>query len=338
MQLLVWLVAAFACNRSESAREPASVETLAESAVPATESPPRPVFALPSAQRLARFPVESNLLVGLRGDALRKSLLHSWLATLVEAKAGASLAKLRQCGLDLLGATDSVLIAGDHRTGRYLMEVSGLTRAGFRRCGATKNKRPAISVADKGPITTIKVNRSKGGPRMRLRRLLLAWTDDDSFITGPEWTAAQLSARLEPASGLATGHALVSLARRIELDAAVWAALIPHEPAPVPLLGDRLYTSVYGAVGVSDGLRVVAGVYMVSARDAEAIVLGLSELLTTRVPPSLRPLMSKVSVRTSKNAVTFDLQLSESDVTDLTQNHVVRAVLTGQSTGSGAPQ
>ena len=203
------------------------------------------------------FSADSDFIAGVNGAELRKSKYFDEVKKKLPGEAMATLARFKECGIDVVGGLSSAVIAGQTTSKEALIQVNGFYRNELKMCDGVQG----VTIVDEGPLSIV------SGPQ---KEQVLGWVGEGSFITGMDLGKAQISERLAAKSGVDKHDELMSMLGRVDTSAAVWMAFYPPGgKMPVPMVGDL--QGIFASVWLDGGLKLDLGIRMKSSSDAEKL-------------------------------------------------------------------
>ncbi len=258
------------------------------------------------------FPKDSDLLVGINGAKARGASQVDQVLRQAPPRVAAVIAKLKSCGIDVVKGLDTAFIAGNSKTQRGVISIKGFSKSQIEQCGQVAKE---LALGTNGNLTSMTVN---GRP------VNLAWVNDSTFLTGPNWSGKDLQ-NLAGGNGGADGNRdLMGLVGEVDGDAALWFVFAP--PKDSPLLGAMSsmggpVQALFGSVSVSGGgLTIHIGVRSKDADSASQIAAAIKMVLPQvegLAGKEIGAMAKKVEVSSSGDKVKLKVSLSKDDLAAL---------------------
>lgn len=253
----------------------------------------------------AVFPKDSDVVLGIDGPSLRHGHYKRLEAALPDS-ARQAVAQLRSCGIDPVEGVERLVAAGSSKSRRVLARITGFTRQDFTQCGEVARE---IKIAGQGEAMTF---------TMRGKTSHVAWLDERTILTGPAWTAPELSDLAAGKGGLHDQDDLMDMVAEVDTAAPLWLAWAPEGGSiEVPMVGHVL--GARGTLSMATGLEVKLAAKLAShqeARDAAA-------LLDAALPQfkedagDLAPLLDKIQVEVDDDTVRAEVSLTPAETARL---------------------
>ena len=267
----------------------------------------------------AVFPRESDVLLGIDGPALRHGHYKRLEAALPDSGRQA-VAQLRSCGIDPVEGVERLIAAGSSKTRRVLARITGFTRQDFTQCGEVARE---IKIAGQGESMTF---------TLRGKTSHVAWLDERSILTGPAWTAPELTELAAGKGGLDRQDDLMDMVDEVDTAAPLWVAWAPADgPMEVPMVGHIL--GARATLSMASGLEVVLAAKLASYQEAKDAVA----LLTAALPQfkedagDLAPFLDRIQVEADGDTVKAEVSLNPSEtarlISAVESNPTVRSAL-----------
>jgi len=258
------------------------------------------------------LPKDSDLLIGINGAKARGASQLDEVLRQAPPRVAAVLSKLKSCGIDVVKGLDTVYIAGNSTTQRGVLAIKGFNKGQIEQCGQVAKE---LALTTKDNLTSMTVN---GRP------VYLAWADDSTFLTGPNWAGKDLQNLASGSGGADSNSDLMNLVGEVDGDAALWFVFAP--PKDSPLLGAMSsmggpVQALFGSVSVSGGgLTIHVGIRSKDADSASQISSALKMVLPQvegMAGKEIGAIAQKVEVSSSGDKVKLKLSLSKADLDTL---------------------
>jgi hypothetical protein len=338
-------LAAFGCSKDKKKKKgetPAKGKTAGKEKVAAKPGAARAATgsagAPAAAGSFAKFPKDSNIVLGITGDKLRSSTLLKPLLPKLTARAGKGLAKMKECGVDVVGGLKTAAVGMNQKTEKGVFELSGFTKAQFDACAKkAKEDGKKITVTHDGNFTTVKDEKGE--------ELLVRWTGTNTMLGGPKGTTkADLDAAASGKGGLDSNADMMALLSKVDASAAVYFAMqMPPEKQKTPM---GTLKGAYGSINFDAGIKLNAGAQMASADEAKKAVDKANQQMGAMKSGPFGKFLNKLVLKADGANVAVQLQLSDAEVKELTtmimQNPMLQMLMKrgmggGMGGGMGAP-
>ena len=262
------------------------------------------------------LPVDSEIVLGLDVDQVRKSALWSPIESKLTAAGGASLTAFKQlCGFDPMTTIHGITVGIKHvkqPTPDGVMVVRGLDRPQLMGCMARAQQRTPRAVAiDDGFVT---VSATGGDPGT----VTFAFVDASTVVAviGPTAGKAELVAVLAAGSPLHTSPAFGALLKLTDLEGALWAIMNGSSAVFDQALGGlgTRPRAMFGSVRLVGGLAMNLRLRLDSATQAQQ----LNQLVSSQVG-MVRGMFDRIDVSTDDADLVLALGISDQQLSNLMQ-------------------
>ncbi len=219
------------------------------------------------------LPIDSEVVLSLDAEQLRRSPVWPMLETKLLAAAGRDLMRFKTvCGFDPVSSVRGITIGIKNLkqdTPDGILVVSGLDRVRLTDCMAKvrKDGDTAVQVAADGTVT-IAAEGAGGSP------VVFRFVDDSTVVAmiGPATTSASFAAVLASAAPLRKSPAFAELVGRINLEAALWTVINGNSTVfeQVAALGVKP-KAIVGFVNLTTGMDASVRVRLSSAQEAQQL-------------------------------------------------------------------
>jgi hypothetical protein len=271
------------------------------------------------------YPADTELLVGVDGAKVRAGGQAEKLANRLPEQVRGVIRGLKSCGIDVIGTTETAVIASNVESMKGVASIKGFNRGDFTRCGEVAKE---YIIKDDGTTTSVTVRGVSAN---------LGWIDDKTFIGGAYWKPEEVAAFAAGKGGADGNKALMSLLDQVDQKAPVWFAFVPRDPEIIPSTGMGEIVAAFGTVDVSDGLKLKIGARMKDADQAKSLATGATQvipMLTEQYKSQLGELTkfaSKLQFEAKGKNTILRLDLSAAELDELARliasNETVRNAL-----------
>jgi hypothetical protein len=284
------------------------------------------------AEDLALLPSDSELVIGLNFDQLKKSALWQQFAPKIMEKAASELAEFKtMCGFDPMEKFKSVSLGLKGLEGKApdgAVVIHGLDKTQTMAC-LEKGK---AELAKKGTEITVDgevvLTKSKSGETS-------AWTfiDGDTMLgtTGTAGTKDGVLAAAKGTAGLKSSQKFVEMYSKINTGESLWFLVNGNAPfmAKASLPGSKPQ-AIFGSLNVTDGLTVDVRMRMATADEAKAMV-DMMKGQTNNA--QVKQMFDKLDVGVDANDAKLSLAMSQEKLKNLAA--MIGGMMGGMMGGGG---
>lgn len=287
---------------------------------PAAAPPAHPVpkvadYTAIVADPLGFLPVDSELVLGLDVEQLRKSALWPMLEAKVTTTGGTQLSAFKQvCGFDPMTTIHGVTLGIKNLKAAKpegVMVIHGLDRPQLMGCMAKSAEHHDGTVVIEDGIVVV-------GTKAEGNQVAFAFVDASTAVAvvGPAVGKLQLQGVLAAGVPLRTSAAFTSLVKLVDLEGSLWTVLNGSSgvfDGAASGLGVRP-TMMLGSVTLASGLALNLRLRVDSASQAQQFQTMISGQLG-----SVRGMFDKVDVTTDAADVVFAVGMTEAQLTSIIQ-------------------
>lgn len=262
-----------------------------------------------NAKAFAMYPKDANIVIGVTGDKLRASALLKQYLPKLTARAGKGLAKMKECGVDVVGGLKTAGAGINQKSEKGVFALSGFTKAQFDACAKkAQAEGKKISVTHDGDFTTLKDEKGE--------EMLVKWTGANSFLGGPKGTTkAQLDAAAAGKGGLDSNAEMMALLGNVDPSAAIYFAMqVPPDKANTPM---GKLKGAFASINLDGGIKLDAGAQMSSADEATKAVTQANGQMGNLKNGPFGKFLNKLVLKSNGPNVIVQLSLTDAEVKEL---------------------
>lgn len=213
------------------------------------------------------YPADTELLVGVDGAKVRAGGQAEKLANRLPEQVRGVIRGLKSCGIDVIGTTETAVIASNVETLKGVASIKGFGRGDFKRCGEVARE---YIIKDEGATTSVTVRGVSAN---------LGWIDEKTFIGGAFWKPEEVAAFAAGKGGADGNKALMRLLDDVDRNAPVWFAFAPRDPTIIPSTGMGEIVAAFGTIDPTDGLKMKIGARMQDSDQAKSLAEGARQVI-----------------------------------------------------------
>jgi hypothetical protein len=206
---------------------------------------------------LGLLPSDSDTVVGVNLPQIAKSALWKQFEPMIMAQAGEDYRKFKdKCGLDPMTAVSSVVVGGKAADDQMVVVINGIKRSDFKKCAEAIGDE--VSIKEDGKFMTVVSDGEEN---------LFAWSGDDTFYGGPDWTREDLE-KVASGGGATANPKIKELLGNVDMGAGLWVVNIGESGGPMGMD----YQAAFLSLSFEGGVKLDAGVRLNSAEEAKEAV------------------------------------------------------------------
>ncbi len=270
------------------------------------------------------MPADTEMVLALDVGSLTQSNLWKQYGGMATAAASEKLELIKEkCGIDLLTTFKSVHVGFNSDKEVPVIIVKGVERSVAGKCivAMAESEGKKVTVTQEGPITIVKPEEEgKDG-------MLIGWVDDaTAIIVKGDTDKDSVLARIAGKDGLDSNAGLMAMVGKAKQGAPIWfaAKFKAGSKAATQIKGmaeGKEISGVFGGVGFEKGIEIALGAEFANEADVTASKAKLDQIIPMgkMMAGPAAPLLDKVKIAASGKDLTINIDLSEADLTILTQ-------------------
>ena len=279
------------------------------------------------ADPLGFLPVDSEIVLGLDVDQLRKSTFWPPIAAKLSSAGGSGLDSFKQiCNVDPMVSVRSVTLGIKNlkqSTPDGVMVVSGLDRTSLMACMEKATKAPEGRTSIQNGIVVIAGAKSTGGTGLGATAanestVAFAFVDASTVVgvMGPSASREQLQTVLAAGTPLRSSPAFTALIKLTNLDASLWTMMNGNSSVfdqAAGMLGSRP-KAAFGSVNVTSGMALDMRLRLDDAGRATQ----LQQMINGQVGMA-RAMFTKLDVTTDDADLVISAAMTDAQITQVLQ-------------------
>ena len=272
----------------------------------------------------SHMPADTEMVLALDIGSLTKSNLWKQYGGMATAAASEKLELVKEkCGIDLLTSFKSVHVGFNSDKEAPIFIVKGIERSVAGKCivAIAESEGEKVTVTEEGPITIAKPEKDgKDG-------MLIGWIDDTTaIVVKGDTDKDSVLARIAGKDGLSGNAGLMTMVGKAKQGAPIWFAANFKEGSKAAkqiqgMAEGKAIAGVFGGIGFEKGIEIALGAEFANEADvtaAKAKIDGILPMGKMMAGPAA-PLLDKVKIAVSGKDLTINIDLTEADLTILTQ-------------------
>lgn len=279
------------------------------------------------ADPLGFLPVDSEIVLGLDVDQLRKSTFWPPIAAKLSTAGGSELDTFKQiCNVDPMASVHSITLGIKNvkqTTPDGVMVVSGLDRAALMACMEKAAKTADSRTSIQNGIVVITGAKSTGGTGLGATAandstVAFAFVDASTVVgvIGPTASRTQLQAVLAAGTPLRSSPAFNALIKLTNLEASLWTMMNGNSSVfdqAAGMLGSRP-KAAFGSVNVTSGVAMDMRLRLEDAARATQ----LQQMISGQVGMA-RAMFTKLDVTTDDADLVISVSMTDAQITQILQ-------------------